>query len=268
MQLTVAGSGTAAPEAERVCSGYLVEAEGTRALFDCGPGVVHHMARFGLPWQEIDHVFLTHFHNDHTGDLPMLFFALKWGTPRRRQRPLTVWGPGGLHTRLRAMAAGLGDHVEDPGFPVSIREIGPGDIGRAGAFTVTATETPHTEESLAYRIVQGEERSRASGDPGDGAGASLGYTGDTGPSQEVASFLAGVDVLLAECSLPDDQPLDIHLTPTSLAAMATRSGPGRLVVTHVYPQLSGQDVLGLIRDAGYDGPTFRAHDGLHLDIGP
>jgi hypothetical protein len=40
------------------------------------------------------------------------------------------------------------------------------------------------------------------------------------------------------------------------------------VVTHVYPQLSGQDVVGLIRDAGYDGPTFRAHDGLHLDIGP
>lgn len=267
VRLTVAGSGTAAPEAERVCSGYLLEVQGTRVLFDCGSGVVHHMARFGLPWQEIDHVFLTHFHNDHIGDLPMLFFALKWGIRGGRARPLTVWGPGGLHTRMRAMAAALGDHVEDPGFPVSIREIGPGDTGHAGPITVTAAKTPHTEESLAYRITEGLDARVGAGDPPGGTGATLGYTGDTGPSPEVASFLAGVDLLLAECSLPDDQPLEIHLTPASLAAMASTARPGRLVVTHVYPELAGQDVAGLVREAGYDGDILRAHDGLRLEIG-
>ncbi|NIP83137.1 MAG: MBL fold metallo-hydrolase, partial [Gemmatimonadetes bacterium] len=136
MRLTVVGSGTAAPEAERVCAGFLVESAATRALFDCGPGVVHHLARFRLPWRELDHVFLSHFHNDHTGDLPMLLFALKWGVPGGRRSPLTLWGPAGVRQRLEAMAAAYGEHVVEPGFPLSIRTLEPGGAVRAGALEV------------------------------------------------------------------------------------------------------------------------------------
>lgn len=246
------GSGTAAPEPARVCSGYWIDAGGTRILLDCGGGVVHGMARLGLPWPRLDHLLLTHFHNDHIGDVPLLFFALKWGVAEGRTAPLTVWAPRGIQDRLTAMAAAFGEHVDDPGFPVTVREVAPDDAFEAGSVRVTAAATPHTEESLAYRLEHGS--------------AVIGYTGDTGPSLDVARFLAGCDVLIAECSLPDHAAMPTHLTPTSLAAMAGEARPERLVISHVYPQLDVLDPVGLVREAGWTGGTIRARDGLTVSM--
>ena len=254
MRLTVVGSGTAAPEPERVCSGYFVEAAGTRLLMDCGPGVVHHLARFGLRWDFLDHLLLTHFHTDHIGDIPMLLFAMKWGVRESRHRPLGIWGPAGLGDRLRHMAGAFGDHVADPGFPIEIRELEPGQGAVAGDVAIGTIRTPHTDTSLAYRL--------------EHDGATLGYTGDTGPSDDVARFLAGTDTLIAECSLPDDEAIDTHLTPSRLAAMASAASPARLIVTHVYPQLAPRDLPRLLREAGWTGRTLRAEDGLALEVAP
>lgn len=256
MNLTIVGSGTAAPDPDRVGAALFLETATTRTLVDCGPGAVHHMARFGLPWPRLDHVVISHFHNDHIGDIPALLFALKWGTKQSRTDPIHVWGPDGTGDRLRAMAGAFGDHVDDPGFPVVIREVAPGARAQLDEeITLACASTPHTDESLAFRF----ESDR---------GATLGYTGDTGPSEDVARFLAGLDVLVAECSVPDDQAMDMHLTPSSLAAMARSARPARLVATHVYPDLARLDVIGLIAAAGWTGETVRARDGLEIPIAP
>ena len=248
MEVTIVGSGTAVPEPERVCSGYWVEAAKTRILLDCGPGTVHRMAGLGLPWGRLDHVLLTHFHNDHTGDLPLLLFALKWGLRERRTAPLVLWAPRGIRDRLGAMAAAFGDHVADPGLPLVVREVGPGERFDAGPVRVRAASTPHTDVSLAYRLEHG--------------GSTIGYTGDTGPSREVGRFLQGCDLLIAECSLPDEHAMDTHLTPSSLAELANAAAPRRLVVTHVYPVL--EDPVARLREAGWRGDAVRARDGLSL----
>jgi ribonuclease BN (tRNA processing enzyme) len=253
VELTVVGSGTAAPEAERVCAAFWVETASARILLDCGPGAVHHMARFGLTWPELDHLLISHFHNDHIGDIPALMFALKWGVERRRTAPLTVWGPAGLTDRLARLEHAFGDHVTDPGFPVEVREL---DGGASGTLdddvAFDCARTPHTDASLAYRLAAG--------------GAVLGYTGDTGPSPELGEFLRGVDLLVAECAVPDDEAMDTHLTPTSLADMARIAAPGRLLVTHVYPRLARQDLVGLLRAAGWSGETLVAEDGLRIRV--
>lgn len=254
MKLTVVGSGTAAPERERVCSGYWIESGATRLLMDCGAGVVHGMARHGLPWGRLEHLLLSHFHTDHIADVPMLLFALKWGTEEGRSAPLTIWAPHGFGDRLRAMATAFGDHVADPGFPLEVREVSAGERFDAGPVSVTVAATPHTDHSVAYRLEQGD--------------TAIGYTGDTGPSEDVAGFLSDCDLLVAECSLPDEAAVAGHLTPSSLAAMAGAAAPGRLVVTHVYPQLDALDPLARIRDAGWDGAMVRARDGMELSVGP
>jgi ribonuclease BN (tRNA processing enzyme) len=250
---TVVGCGTAVPEPDHVCSGYLLQTPDVRLLLDCGPGVVHHLARFDLPWRDLSHVAITHFHNDHLAELPALFFSLKHGQLPPRTEPLTLIGPAGLSDRRGHLAAALGEHVSDPGFPVAELEVAQGaDVVLADGTTLRCHRTPHTDHSLAYRI--------------DGAGWSVGYTGDTGFSEDVARFLAGTDLLAMECSMPEDRAMDTHLTPGRVARMARIAAPGELLVVHVYPLLDRAELPGLLRAAGWTGRTAIAQDGLRRVI--
>jgi ribonuclease BN (tRNA processing enzyme) len=251
LTLTVVGSGTAVPEPDRVCSGYFLETGDVRLLLDCGPGVVHHLARFALPWQDITHLAITHFHNDHIGDVPTLFFALRYGMLPARSAPLTLIGPAGTTERMQRLADALGEHVRDPGFPVAFHQADPAvDIRLAADVVLRAHPTRHTPEAVAYRIAA---------PPGV-----VGYTGDTGVDEPTAAFLAGVDLLVMECSLPEAFAMDSHLTPAGAARMASLSRPHSLLLTHVYPLLDRSRLPDLVRAAGWNGPITVAHDGRRV----
>jgi ribonuclease BN (tRNA processing enzyme) len=253
--LTILGAGTLMPDAERTSAAHHLRVGSASILLDCGPGTVHGFARHGIAWRDLTHVAVTHYHNDHIGDLPAVLFALKHGTGGDRAEPLTLLGPPGFRGLLERLAAAFGDHVLDPGFPLEIVEMDPA-VGYAdpdGGFHVACHRTPHTPESLAYRV--------------DGDWGSLGYTGDTGPSDEVASFLGGCDVLVAECTLPDAMAIDTHLSPGSLAALAERARPGLLVVVHVTPYHTPAEAVRSISER-LTGRVVAAVDGLRVRVGP
>ena len=253
MILTCIGTGTAAPEANRVCSGFVLETHGLRMLLDCGAGVVHNMARTHVDWRTLTHLVITHFHNDHIGDVPMLFFAWKYGMLPARSEPLTLIGPRGTKDLLRRMAGVFGSHLKEPGFPVEYVELDSMDEFRLNdVANILACRTPHTPESLAYRL--------------DVAGQSFCYTGDTGMSSDVAKFAQGVDALLIECSLPDELAMDSHLTPSRVAEIARIALPRRLLLTHLYPQLTRRDVPELVRIGGWPAKVELVDDGDRLEI--
>ncbi|HSL71364.1 MAG TPA: ribonuclease Z [Longimicrobiales bacterium] len=253
MEVVVVGSGTAVPHAERVGSAYFVRVGPSRVLLDCGPGVVHHLARFELQWQEITHLCLSHFHTDHVGDVPALLFALKYGQAEARTAPLTILGPPGLRRFFRRLAAAFGDYIKDPGFVLDIIELKPiKRIPLNDLATISAMPTPHTEASIAFRI--------------DGPQVSLGYTGDTDQDVDLGSFLQSVDLLITECSLPDELAMVGHMTPARVAAFARVALPKRLLLTHLYPQLPRGEVVDLVRAAGWDGDMLVADDGLKISL--
>jgi ribonuclease BN (tRNA processing enzyme) len=253
MELVVLGSGTVAPSASRTAPAHWVRAGPTRLLLDCGAGVLHRAALFGVPWADVTHVALTHFHPDHWGELPMLLFALKWGTLPPRSAGLVLIGPAGLRTRLAVLAGALGDWVADPGYPLEIREIAAGEsMLLAPGVVLDAGKTPHTPESLAYRVREGPTQ--------------LVYTGDTGPSAELARWAQGCDLLLAECSLPDSHGIAIHLTPSQAGGLARAAGARRLVLTHFYPAIEGTDPASVAARA-FDGDVVQANDGDRFTIG-
>jgi ribonuclease Z len=252
MRLIILGSGTAAPHAERVASGFYLEIGRLMMLLDCGPGVVHHMARFGVDWEHLTHLLITHFHNDHIGDVPALFFGWRYGMLPARREPLQLVGPKGMKKKLKHMARAMGDHVTDPGFVVNVDEIGAnGERLLNDVVHLKTLRTPHTSESIAFRL--------------DAPDGSFGYTGDTGYSDEVSAFMARVDVLIMECSLPNYAAMDSHLTPTRVARMAQQANPGVLVLTHVYPQIDRTTLAEQVRDAGWTGDTVIATDGMIIE---
>ncbi len=253
MRLVAVGTGTVVPEGDRGGTCFYLEADGSRLLIDCGPGTLQGLARWDIPWKSITDLVITHFHADHIGALPSLFFALRYGAALDRDEPLTVWGPPGTRRLLLGLAAAVGDYVLHPGFDVRIQELEEGVASATeGGLELSVRSTAHTEESHAVRI--------------QGRDAAVGYTGDTGlpegDARGLGSFLGGLDVLIAECSLADEEVGDNHLSPRGLASLATEAGPGLLWVTHVYPHFRRRDdVAELLSAAGYEGAVRVLSDG-------
>ena len=140
-------------------------------LLDGGSGTLHGLARHRVDWPALTHVVVSHYHNDHVGDLSGVLFTLKYGLARAREEPLTLIGPPGFRGFLRRLGSALGDHVLDPGFPVTVVELGPDDAfeQRNSDLRIRAHPTPHTDESVAYRV--------------ETPNGVVSYTGDTGPSE-------------------------------------------------------------------------------------
>ncbi|MFQ5679262.1 MAG: MBL fold metallo-hydrolase [Gemmatimonadota bacterium] len=255
-RLVVVGCGTVVPEGDRGGSSFYLEMDGARVLLDCGPGAVQSMVRHGVPWSGLTDLVLTHFHTDHVGAVPGLFFSLRHGiAPGERDAPLDVWGPPGTRRLFERLAVALGEYLTDPGFPLRVREIPPGQATelRSG-IRLSTHKTSHTPESQAVRL--------------DGT-AAVGYTGDTGPCETLGAFLRAVRLLVCECSLADREVGENHLSPARVAGIAAEAVPERLLLTHIYPELRrAGDVAALVRDAGYEGEVLVAHDGLELSLPP
>ena len=252
MRFTTLGTGTVSLTPDRSCAGYLLETEGLRLLVDCGSGITRRLAAQGDRWQTISHVALTHFHIDHHGDLPTLIFAWKYGFLPARSAPVEIIGPVGTRALVERLAAAYGEWVTAPGFPLTVREITPeSPMELPGGVTLSCTKVPHTPESVAYSMERGGRR--------------IVFTGDTGPSADLATWSRGCDLLVAECSLPTGMSIPEHLTPEQCGELAAGAAPGHLALTHFYPPVEHVDIRALVAQR-YAGPVTLAHDGWYFDL--
>ena len=251
MRLTVLGTGTIAFSPTRSCSGYYVEAGASKLLMDCGSGTTRRLSELGIPWSEITHIALTHFHIDHHQDLPSIIFAWKYGQLPPRTSPIDIIGPVGTAALVQNLAAAYGEWVTAPGYAVRITELAPGAGFDLGGARLDCAKVPHTPESIAYSITAGSRR--------------LVYSGDTGFDAAFAEWSRGCDLLVLECSLPQSMAIVEHLTPEQCGEMARLAEPRQLVLTHLYPPVESVDIAALVA-AKYSGPLVIARDGWRAEL--
>ncbi|MFY9610550.1 MAG: ribonuclease Z [Blastocatellia bacterium] len=250
MKLTILGSGTGVPNGERNSAGYFVETADARVMMDCGAGTVHALARYALPWERMTHLFVSHFHVDHIGELASLFFAFRHGLRTARTEPLTVLGPRGLDQVTTGLKQAFGSTLFDTRFPVQLRILAPGERVALGPDTIlSVAKTPHTDESLAVRI--------------DSGGGSVCYTGDTGYTEELADFFSETDVLISECSFRTRRKGVAHLSIEDAARIAAQANAARLVATHFYFDVN-EDALKRELQQGYGGEVLIGRDGMSI----
>ena len=261
MKVTILGSGTVVPDGSRNSSGYFVETPLVRMMMDCGAGTVHALARYGVPWEGMTHLFISHFHADHVGELASLMFAFKWGMKagmkNTRTQPLTLLGPAGLDRMLKALDDALDLRLAELRFPVVSRELEPGDQYQLAAdCMLSVAKTPHTRVSLAARI----DETRIDHDS-----RSICYTGDTAYSEDLARFFAGTDLMISECSYEQPNPDVAHLSVREVSMMAEQARAVRLVVTHFYFDVTGLDLAARLRQR-YSGEVIIGSDGMCIEI--
>ncbi len=263
MKVTLLGTGTPFPNAERFGSAILVEGAGTKLLFDCGRGVVIRLTQAGVSPKEIDALFLTHLHSDHIVGIPDLWLS---GWLLGRSKPLPIWGPQGTSSMAKHLAQAFAFDIRirqtapNPlpakGVEIDAKEIEQGEIYNDGSTRVSAFPVDHgtVKPAFGYRV--------------DSAGHSVVISGDTKFCQSLVDFAKGTDCLIhAAWSAGWKNP-----APLSKRSIASAEDAGR-VFAIVKPKLGvvyhykDEEGLGDAVRKEYNGPFVIGRDLMVINIG-
>jgi ribonuclease BN (tRNA processing enzyme) len=263
MKLTIVGCSGSLSGPNSAASSYLVQApyqdRTFSLLLDCGPGAMGALYRYVDP-QEIDAIGLSHLHADHCIDLCGYHVAALYSPsapwPRR-----PVYAPFDGASRL-ARAYEVSDSMsESSEAEESIAERfqwrtwEPSQ--QIGPFIVRTVRVEHPVETYAVRVEEDV--------PG---GATMVYSGDTGPSQALVRLAQGVDLLLVESAFLDgpDNPPGMHLSGAQAARIGHTAGVASMVLTHIPPWYEPDQVLAEATPH-FNGPLSLAKSGAVWDIG-
>jgi ribonuclease Z len=262
MRITMLGTGTPFPNAERFGSAIFVEVAGKRLLFDCGRGAVIRLAQAGVSPSEIDGLFLTHLHSDHVVGIPDLWLS---GWFLGRDRPLRVRGPKGTRSMsehlTKAFAFDIAirtstEGLSSAGAKIDARDIEQGDVYDGGSVRVSAFLVDHgsVKPAFGYRV--------------DYEGHSVVISGDTRFSQNLIKFAEHADCLIHVAWSPNSK----NPTPSSLRSLASAEDAGRVFAT-VRPKLGiiyhykDEEGLWVAVHKEYKGPFVVAKDLMVIKVG-
>ncbi len=252
MKLTILGSGTAVPNGERNSSGYFVETPNVKMMLDCGAGTLHALAKYGVDWQGLTHLFISHFHLDHIGELASLLFAFRYALTEERQTALTLLAPSGIEKILAGLKAAFGEKILTLKFPFRVQIVEPDQpLAINDRCQLYFAKTPHTDESLALKLIDGHQ--------------SIAYTGDTAFSANLVQFFHSTDLLISDCSFLEPQEAARHLSIAEAARLAEAAKVKRLLATHFYFSLPEDALIEKLR-ARYSGEIAIASDGMVIEI--
>ena len=198
LSAVICGSRSPIPSPGRAQTCVMVRAGENIYIVDIGDGSASNLRNWGIPFNKIKSVLLTHLHSDHISDLADLHLA-SWIMQRRKAK-LDVYGPQGVGLVTKGFetayepdyffrnthhgdqiapldVAGLNPHTVDLNQPKIIDEDG---------LIVTAFEVVHdpVKPALGYRF--------------DYKGRSLVISGDTSYSENLIENSRDVDVLIHE----------------------------------------------------------------------
>jgi ribonuclease BN (tRNA processing enzyme) len=249
MRLDVIGAGPAYSDRPgSTGAAYLIRLEGAALLLDLGQGSFPRLAGAIDP-ADLEAVVVSHLHPDHFVDLVALRHYLRWESPRRRAR---VLAPGGLAARLDGLHA-------EPGFTAAALDVEALAEGRQvlGPFELEVARVTHTDSSFGFRVSD-----RAAPDaPG------LVYSGDCGRAEDLDPLIRRGDSLLTEVSFGPGPvaPGAEHLDGPAVADLASRTGVGRILLTHLQMGFDREATVASVV-AGFDGPVTLVDPGFRTTI--
>lgn len=264
-EITFLGTGGAFSTKRRSTSKFLIDSPGFCMLVETGPDIVQQLVRADRRIADINHLFVSHSHGDHTLGFPMLILNRSLlGAPTW----LHVYaGPDTIATLEMLWTLAYADfdsnylkcewhHLSERG--PSVVEISPGITLR----TVLVPYPPGAP-TLAARWNFAD-------------GLSIAYITDTYPNDDAAELAHGCDLLIHEsqhsATLEPDQPDDkprkyFHSTAQQAGEVARQAGCPRLVLVHLGPEIGNHpDVLADEARADTDLQVIIPEDGDRISL--
>ncbi len=273
-RLVLLGTGNPNAEPDRMGPAVAIIVNNVAYLIDCGTGIVRRAAAAKMKGVEalgvknLNHLFITHLHSDHTIGLPDLIFS-PWVLGR--DKPLEIYGPAGtknmtdnivdawkedIDVRLHGL-----EYANENGYRVNVHEYYEGEIYKDSNVTVTAFPVIHGAWKYSYGLRF------------DTPDKSIVISGDCAPSPELIKNAKGCDILVHE--VYSKAGFDVrsakwqkyhrnsHTSTIELGRIASEVKPKLLVLYHILIWgASPEEIISEIRQNYHGNVSF----GNDLDV--
>jgi len=209
MKLHLLGVNGPFPESRGATSGYFLEAGSSLLQLDLGSGTLASLTALTAP-ESLTAVLISHWHYDHTADLPVLMYRLQ-----ALDRVLPVFGPVDPSSPVFQLVSA--DRV------FSFTAVKAGDRIDLNGVRIQVAAARHPVPAVGYRISYEDK--------------AFGYTGDTNTLPSLADDYNRCDLLLADGLFPSDlwSEEKPHLSAELAARLAADAHAGQLIITHLNP---------------------------------
>ena len=282
MRVIACGTGMPLPRLKQAAPCFLVElGNGEKFIFDMGAGSNERIAALGIPYDQLDKVFLGHLHLDHAGDFPT-FYAT--GPVNNRLAPLTVYGPSGVKPEWGTKSwvehmkkmwawelASRGGSVDPRGLKLNVVEFDWQAVNNViynqNGVQVRTIPAIHLDQSVSFILKWN--------------GLSFAFSSDTLPNKWWAEHTKGMDLSVHECFPPPRLfQTKLGFTPEEAVFVGTQGHTtaaafGKIIamtkprMAMCYHFQNDFDVAPAVRDAirqTYDGPLDLATDFMVWNV--
>jgi ribonuclease BN (tRNA processing enzyme) len=245
MHLQFVGCGDAFGSGGRFNTCFHLVGNQINALIDCGATSLVAMNKLAINRNDIDTIFISHFHADHIAGLP--FFLLEANFVTKRAKPLTIVGPPGLKSRFpEVMECGFpGTKALKLGFELTLKELEIGkrnDVGRVGVTPFHVVHDDRAGPCLGFRF--------------EVDGKVIAFSGDTEWTDTLIDVGREADLFICE-AYSRDKPIATHMALAMLERHLDQIRPKRLILTHM-----SADMLARRAEVPYE----TAEDGMIVQL--
>lgn len=257
MKITILGTGTFYVTDKRSGPSYLLEADGKKILVDCGPGTLRRLSQIGLSPLDIDYVFLTHFHPDHSGDLFafQMNFRLNplFGSKSLEKYP-TIYGPPGIEDFTKKLSY----VYQLPAFDDfnEIKYTAYKKSEQVSGLTIKAFKVDHVAAGFsadAYALRFEHE------------GKVFAFSGDSTKCEGLEKAAKNADLFICDTSYTVGNGSPAHLDTHEIGEISEENNVKKLVLTHIYPNLEKADLVGEVKEK-YSGEIILGKDLMEFEV--
>lgn len=300
-ELTVLGSGSALPRLDRKPSSQHLNVQERQFLIDCGEGTQLELKRYGIRFQRIHHIFISHLHGDHyLGLMGLLSTFHLLG----REKELWIHGPPELEDLLRHNLERTGSRLR---FPLRFQYTDPEsqkllfEDQKLEVYSIPLHHGVHCtgflfrekpklrkirkekleEYDIPIRMRQALKEGEDVEDPNGRSipceeltdppppSRSFAYCSDTAYSEGLAEMVNNVDLLYHDATFQKDllerAGETYHSTAEQAARIAEAAGAGRLLLGHFSARY--KELAPFLEEAQQRFPsTIIARDGLRIKV--
>lgn len=230
MDIFFIGVGDACDPLHGNTSIHVKTSNGANILCDCGFSVPHHYFGFTDNPDQLDMIWVSHFHGDHFFGLPLLILRF-W--EMGRTKPLLISGQSGVSDKvLAAMDLAFPGFRPKLCYELQFQEIEPDGSQLICGVTCKTVATDHSQRNLGLLIDDGRKK--------------LYYSGDGRPSPQVVELIRECDLAVHEAFRLDEE-VHHHGSIAGCLKLAEESRVKQLALVHLDRSFRRQEA-GVIKE--------------------